>query len=377
MVSPRLADYFAAEAIDGPRVAVDLELVEARYNTLAAAFRGADIFYAIKANPAPEILDRVAALGGCFDCASIGEIELVLSRGVSPNRISFGNTIKKERVIRQAFEYGVRLFAFDSMAELEKLERSAPGASLFCRILAENDSADWPLSRKFGCSVAMAGDLLIEADRRGMDAYGVSFHVGSQQKNPRAWAQALGDVGRLMARLDAAGVGLRMINLGGGMPATYDNSTPTDLLEYGAVVIAAVREQFGTRPLDLIIEPGRGLVGDAGVIQAEVVLVSKKDDSAAPRWVYLDIGKFNGLAETMDEAIRYKIVTLRDGAPEPVVLAGPTCDSVDVMYEKNPYPMPSDLQPGDKVWILGTGAYTTTYSAVAFNGLPPLESVCI
>ena len=261
-----VADDVAMEARQ-PEVAVDLELVEARYNTLAAAFRGADIFYAIKANPAPEILDRVAALGGCFDCASIGEIELVLSRGVSPNRISFGNTIKKERVIHQAFEYGVRLFAFDSMAELEKLERSAPGASLFCRILAENDSADWPLSRKFGCSVAMAGDLLIEADRRGMDAYGVSFHVGSQQKNPRAWAQALGDVGRLMARLDAAGVGLRMINLGGGMPATYDNSAETDLLEYGAVVLAAVREQFGTRPLDLIIEPGRGLVGDAGVIR--------------------------------------------------------------------------------------------------------------
>lgn len=376
-ISPRLAEHFATERIEDPRVVVDLDLVEARYNTLAAGFRGADIFYAIKANPAPEIIDRVAALGGYFDCASIGEIELVLARGVSPSRISFGNTIKKESAIRTAFECGVRLFAFDSIAELDKLERAAPGASVFCRILAESDGADWPLSRKFGCSVAMAGDLLLDADRRGLDAYGVSFHVGSQQKDPRAWRTALCDVGALMTRLDAAGVGLRMINLGGGMPARYENGSDTDLVEYGAVVLAAVRQQFGDRPLDLIIEPGRGLVGDAGVLQAEVVLVSRKDDSDGARWVYLDIGKFNGLAETMDEAIRYRIVTLRDGASEPAVLAGPTCDSVDVLYEKTPYPLPVDLQVGDKVWILGTGAYTTTYSSVAFNGLPPLENVCI
>lgn len=375
-VSGRLAHYFATEVIDGPQLAVDLELVEARYNTLAAGFRGADVFYAIKANPSVEILDRVAALGGYFDCASMGEIDLVLSRGVSPSRISFGNTIKKESAIRNAFDCGVRLFSFDSEGELEKLARSAPGASVFCRILAENDGADWPLSRKFGCSVKMAGDLLEEADRVGLDAYGVSFHVGSQQKNPRAWREALADVAKLMERLDRSGVGLRMINLGGGMPATYDNGE-TDLLEYGAVVMAAVREQFGDRTLDLIIEPGRGLVADAGIIQAEVVLVSKKDDSDAPRWVYLDIGKFNGLAETMDEAIRYQIETIRTGTAVAAVLAGPTCDSVDVLYENNPYPLPLDLKVGDKVWILGTGAYTTTYSSVAFNGLPPLASVCI
>ena len=375
-VSVRLAHYFATEVIDRPQLVVDLDLVEARYNTLAAGFRGADIFYAIKANPSVEILDRVAALGGYFDCASIGEIELVLSRGVSPSQISFGNTIKKESAIREAFDCGVRLFAFDSEGELEKLARSAPGASVFCRILAENDTADWPLSRKFGCSVKIAGALLIEADCLGLDAYGVSFHVGSQQKNPCAWRAALADVATLLHRLDCSGVSLRMINLGGGMPARYDNGE-TDLLEYGAVVMAAVREQFGDRALDLIIEPGRGLVADAGIIQAEVVLVSTKNESDAPRWVYLDIGKFNGLTETMDEAIRYQIETIRTGDAEPAVLAGPTCDSADVLYEKNPYPLPRDLTVGDKVWILGTGAYTATYSSVAFNGLPPLDSVCI
>ena len=158
----------------------------------------------------------MAALGGYFDCASIGEIELVLSRGVSPSQISFGNTIKKESAIREAFECGVRLFAFDSEGELEKLARSAPGASVFCRILAENDGADWPLSRKFGCSIKMASALLIDADRLGLDAYGVSFHVGSQQNNPHAWREALADVATLMHRLDRSGVSLRMINLGGG-----------------------------------------------------------------------------------------------------------------------------------------------------------------
>jgi ornithine decarboxylase len=120
------------------------------------------------------------------------------------------------------------------------------------------------------------------------------------------------------------------------------------------------------------------MVGDAGVIEAEVVLVSKKAAEDEVRWVYLDIGKFGGLAETMDEAIRYPIRTPRDGAEmAPCVIAGPTCDSVDVLYEKEPYWLPVSLEIGDKVLIEGTGAYTTTYSAVAFNGFPPLKSYVI
>ena len=120
------------------------------------------------------------------------------------------------------------------------------------------------------------------------------------------------------------------------------------------------------------------MVGDAGVIQAEVVLVADKGGEDRRRWVYLDIGKFHGLAETMEEAIKYRMLTPHDGgATGPVVLAGPTCDSADILYEKTAYELPLALKAGDRVWILATGAYTTTYSAVAFNGFPPLASICI
>jgi ornithine decarboxylase len=144
---------------------------------------------------------------------------------------------------------------------------------------------------------------------------------------------------------------------------------------YGNAIFKALRKHFGNRIPETIIEPGRGMVGGAGMIEAEVVLVSKKSEEDDVRWVYLDIGKFGGLAETMDESIRYPIRTARDGdAMSACVLAGPTCDSADVMYEKEPYMLPVSLEIGDKVLIEGTGAYTATYSSVAFNGFPPLKT---
>ena len=168
-----------------------------------------------------------------------------------------------------------------------------------------------------------------------------------------------------------------MVNLGGGFPTRYLKKVP-GVKTYGSTIFQALRKHFGNRIPDTIIEPGRGMVGNAGVIEAEVVLVSKKSENEKVRWVYLDIGKFGGLAETMDEAIRYPIKTPRDGAPlEPCVLAGPTCDSADVLYEKDPYLLPVSLEIGDKVLIEGTGAYTATYSSVAFNGFPPLKTVHI
>ena len=147
---------------------------------------------------------------------------------------------------------------------------------------------------------------------------------------------------------------------------------------YGQTIFRALRRHFGNRIPETIIEPGRGMVGNAGIIEAEVVLISRKSDEDKQRWIYLDIGKFNGLAETMDEMIRYPIRTaFDDDALGPCVVAGPSCDSVDVLYEKEPYLLPISLEIGAKVLIEGTGAYTTTYSSVGFNGFPPLKSYVI
>ena len=381
-VSPRIEQFLRNRrndglSDDGPILVVDRTIVRENYLTFAHALPDTRVFYAVKANPAPEILEMLTSLGSCFDCASIGEIEMVLAAGATADRISFGNTIKKERDIARAFEKGIRLFAVDCEAEVEKIARAAPGSKVFCRILCDGAGADWPLSRKFGCVPEMAPRVLDRAHALGLKAHGISFHVGSQQANPEMWDGALASAASIFREMAERGIALSMVNLGGGFPTKYLKEIP-GVESYGSAIFRALRKHFGNLIPETIIEPGRGMVGNAGVIESEVVLVSKKSDEDDVRWVYLDIGKFHGLAETMDEAIRYPIRTPRDGSSMgPCVLAGPTCDSVDVMYEKLPYDLPFSLEIGDRVLIEGTGAYTTTYSSRDFNGMPGLTQIVI
>ena len=361
----------------GPCLVVDLDIVRDNYRLFERAMPDSRVFYAVKANPDPAVLNLLAQLGSCFDCASVAEVEQVLATGATADRISFGNTIKKERDIARAFQLGIRMFAVDCEAEVEKIARVAPGSKVFCRMLCDGEGAEWPLSRKFGCVAAMAPRVLEHAHRLGLVAHGLSFHVGSQQNNPGMWDGALAAASAIFRDLADRGINLAMVNLGGGFPTKYLKNVPATKV-YGNAIFESLRRHFGNRIPETIIEPGRGMVGNAGVIEAEVVLISKKAQDDAVRWVYLDIGKFGGLAETMDEMIRYPIRTAYDGdAKEPCVIAGPTCDSVDVLYEKEPYPLPVSLEIGAKVLIEGTGAYTTTYSAVGFNGFPPLKSYVI
>src|SRR6187431_1048709 len=373
-MTERIREFLRKRNDEGPCLVVDLDVVRDNYSAFAKALPDTRVFYAVKANPAPEVLALLAKLGSCFDTASIPEIEMVLAAGATPDRISYGNTIKKERDIARAYALGVRLFAVDCKAEVEKIARSAAGSRVFCRILSDCVGAEWPLSRKFGCEPSMAADVLEHAHKLGLVAHGISFHVGSQQTNQNAWDRALASAAGVFRECGDRGMNLAMVNLGGGFPTKYLKNVPT-VKSYGSAIFKALRKHFGNRIPETIIEPGRGMVGSAGVIEAEVVLVSKKSNEDDVRWVYLDIGKFGGLAETMDESIRYAIRTPRDGAElAPCVLAGPTCDSADVMYEKQPYALPISIQIGDRVLIEGTGAYTATYASVAFNGFAPLKT---
>ncbi len=373
-MTTRIRDFLRNRNDDGPCLVVDLDVVRDNYQTFARAIPDSRVFYAVKANPAPELLRLLVSLGSCFDTASVAEIEMVLAAGARADRISFGNTIKKERDVARAFALGVRLYAVDCKAEVDKVARAAPGAKVFCRFLFDCAGAEWPLSRKFGCDPEMAVDVLEHAHRAGLEACGVSFHVGSQQRRTQAWDEALKSAAAIFRGCAERGINLSMVNLGGGFPTKYLKEVPA-VQSYGRSIFRALRKHFGNRIPETIIEPGRGMVGNAGVIEAEVVLVSKKSERDEVRWVYLDIGKFGGLAETMDELIRYPIRTPRDGdAVAPCVLAGPTCDSADVMYEKKPYDLPVSLEIGDKVLIEGTGAYTATYASVAFNGFSPLKT---
>ncbi|KQT45256.1 ornithine decarboxylase [Aureimonas sp. Leaf454] len=377
MATQRIIDFLATRRPAGPCLVVDLDVVEENFGAFRKALPDSSIYYAVKANPAPEILRLLSALGSNFDCASVAEIEMAMDAGATCDRISYGNTIKKERDVARAHDLGVSLFAVDSVEEVEKVARAAPGARVFCRVLTNGEGAEWPLSRKFGCVPAMAIDVLVYAQSLGLVATGVSFHVGSQQCDTNAWDAAIADASFVFQALAEKGIVLTLVNMGGGFPTRYLKDIPT-AEAYGRSIHGSLVRHFGNHMPETIIEPGRGMVGNAGVIKAEVVLVSRKSASDENRWIFLDIGKFGGLAETMDEAIRYPITTPRDGdAMEPCVLAGPTCDSADVLYEKKPYPLPITLTIGDEVLIEGTGAYTTTYSAVAFNGFEPLRAYVI
>jgi ornithine decarboxylase len=375
-MTEKIARFFAEQSPATPCLVVDLDVVRDNYAKLSGAMPDARIFYAVKANPAPEILRLLVESGSCFDTASVPEMQYCLEAGASADRISFGNTIKKAADIRTAHQLGVDLFAFDSIEELEKIAENAPGARVFCRILTSGEGADWPLSRKFGCEPAMAKELLLQAASMNVVPYGVSFHVGSQQRDLTQWDIALATSADIFRACEEKGIALKMVNMGGGFPTRYLKDVPTSQA-YGEAINESLRRHFGNRIPETIIEPGRGMVGNAGIIQSEVVLISRKSANDDKRWVYLDIGKFGGLAETMDEAIKYPIQTERDGPAAPVILAGPTCDSADVLYEKAEYHLPDSLKIGDKVTILATGAYTTTYSAVNFNGFSPLKAYYI
>ena len=376
-MTARIREFLKQRSNDGPCLVVDLDVVRENYSSFAKALPDSKVFYAVKANPAPEILKLLAGLGCCFDVASVSETEAALAAGATPERISYGNTIKKEAEIAVAFGLGVTLFAVDCEAEVEKVARAAPGSRVICRIHCDGSGSEWPLSRKFGCEPDYAADILELAHRRGLVPHGISFHVGSQQHNIEAWDRALASTAAVFRTCAERGIALAIVNLGGGFPARYVRKTPK-LESYGKAIFRSLRKHFGNAIPETIVEPGRGLVGNAGMIEAEVVLIAKRSPEDEVRWVYLDIGKFHGLAETIDELIRYPIRTAKDrDETAPCVIAGPTCDLVDVLYEKTPYPLPVSLAIGDKVLIEAAGAYTATYSSVGFNGYPPLRQYVI
>lgn len=362
-----------------PNIVVNLNTIKRNFLTLKDSFPYAKIFYAIKANPGEPVLQMLAEMGSNFDIASRYELDMISKFVNDPSRFSYGNTIKKSSDIKYFYEKGVRIFATDSKDDLKNIAKNAPGSKVYVRILVENsDTADWPLSRKFGCHPDMAYNLLVQAKEQGLIPYGVSFHVGSQQRDIGAWNDAIAKVKYLFNSLEEEeNIKLQMIDMGGGFPATYVDPT-NELSVYASEITRFLTEDFGDDLPEIILEPGRSLVGDSGILTSEVILASRKNNTALTRWVYIDAGKFNGLIETIDECIKYPIITTKDGDKEgEVIIAGPTCDSMDVMYETTKYKLPVTLKQGDRMYWLSTGAYTTTYASVAFNGFPPIQTYYI
>lgn len=231
--------------------------------------------------------------------------------------------------------------------------------------------SDWSLSRKYGCSPREAVQVLRCAAAHGLVPAGASFHVGSQQRDPQAWDAPIAAAGRDFASVRASGLAPWLLDLGGGFPAHLEGRCPP-LASYGAAIEVSLRRPFGAHRPATLVEPGSAVVADAGTLVSTVIGVVRRGDA---RWVYLDAGVFTGLVETLDEAIRYRLWTSVDGGPTGhCVLAGPTCDSADVLYEHTPVQLPLSLREGDAVRLLSTGAYTSCYSTVGFNGFDPLRT---
>lgn len=373
-MTARIDAFLASEAPATPCMIVDLEQVEANFRDMREMAPWAEVYYAVKANPARPVLTTLNKSGCAFDAASLAEIMACLEAGVPASKISYGNTVKKSVDITAAHDLGVDLFAIDSLGEIEKLAVAAPGAKVFCRIVVANDGARWPLTRKFGCAPDEAAPLLRAAKAAGLIPAGLSFHVGSQQTEPERWREGISRCAAIFEQLALDGVALELINLGGGFPVPYRNDDGPGLAEVFAAIGRALSESFGDEVPRVLMEPGRAIVASAGKLLSEVILVTERIYGGRQRWVYLDVGRYGGLAETEGEAIQYQL-EFDDMSADmtPSVVAGPTCDSHDVLYEDALYELPVTLKAGDFVTFRNTGAYTSTYASIGFNGFAPLH----
>lgn len=359
-----------------PFVVMNLDIIERKYAELRSRMPFAKIYYAVKANPLNEIITLLHELGSNFDIASRYELDQLLGLGVAPDRISYGNTIKKAGDIAYAYGKGIRVFVSDSMEDLGKLAGNAPGSRVFFRIFTEGTGSDWPLSRKFGAHADLVYEMILHCRRVGLEPFGLSFHVGSQQRDIGQWDDAIARCKFIFDSVKEEGIVLKMINIGGGLPAEYLDPT-LDEEVYAGEIKRFLTEDFNSGLPEIWMEPGRSLAANAGILVSEIVLISRKSRNNLNRWVYLDAGVFGGLIETLGESIKYPVYFDGKGPAEDIILAGPTCDSMDILYEHHKIRMPSNAAMGDRVYFFTAGAYTSSYSSVNFNGFPPLKTLIL
>ena len=355
-----------------PSLILDFEVINRTYNRFLDSFPGGLIYYAVKANSNPHISELVANRGGGLEIASLAELELSLRAGATGDQIICSNPIKSPTFLRRMVEAGVYAMVVDSTDEVEKVAQYAPGSRVYVRLAVDNSGAVLPLAGKFGVDGETALELLDQARELGLQPIGLSFHVGSQCLKPQNWATAIRACGEVWTEAIARGHEFYFLDIGGGYPAGHYHtpSIPT-IEEIGAVVMQAIEDYIPATPnLMLVLEPGRGLVGESGRLLATVMGRAKR---GADTWLYLDVGVFNGLMETY-EGFPPVVRVLNDEVVRPPMrytLAGPSCDSCDVVARNIELP---ELQIGERVVFYDAGAYTNEYAA-AFNGFPIPEVI--
>ncbi len=369
-----------ARGLATPFFALDTALLRTRVEQFRDAFAGrVGIRYAVKCNPLPDVLAAVVAGGGSFEIASAQELGLALAAGASPGDIFYSNPVKPASNIAITAEAGVRRFVVDGVAEIDKLSATAPGTEALVRVRVDDSTSAFPLSSKFGAPASAALGLLEYAESCGLVAAGLTFHVGSQCTDARAWSRAIETVTPLFDARAAAGRPMAVLDLGGGFPARYGSAVP-DLREIACAILRAF-DAMPHPPVEVVAEPGRALVAETGVIAAEVI--GREDRQGRP-WVFLEVGAYNGLIEAAQTGARWPYpVRVVDGVTGRVragghtaamTVTGPTCDSSDTVLRD--VRLPEDVRPGDVLYLAGTGAYTLSYAS-SFNGFPPPAPVTV
>jgi ornithine decarboxylase len=366
----RAPDFHALVAQHGsPLLLLDCAVVRRQYQALQSALPGVRLFYALKPLPQPAVVAELRDLGGCFDVATTGEIKLVKAAGVTADRCIHTHPIKTDADIRAALRFGIDTFVADNPDELRKFVPYRKRARVLLRLSFRDPTAVVDLSRKFGCEPAAVPPLLTLARELGVTVRGFSFHVGSQVAEPKKYVEAIGVCAELITHAGETGLAaIDMLDIGGGFPIAYGGKA-LSIREFCRPIRTALKQL--PRSVRVIAEPGRYIAGPAGTAVATVVGRAQREGRW---WYYLDDGMYGSYNGQLYDHARYPIeVSRRRGATHPSVLAGPTCDSIDVIREDIPLP---ELQLGDLVIGRMMGAYTAC-SASDFNFIPRAKIVAL
>ncbi len=348
------------DGYDRPFLLIDSSIIRDKARRFTAAMPRVFPHYAVKANPDPRVVRVLMEESAGFEIASIAELDLLLCLGVASANIFYSNPVKSRDHIAYAVAKGVQWYVIDSADELKKVHSINADAKLYVRIDTPNIGSDWPLAGKFGAHASEVREIIGVAARLKADLAGVGFHVGSQCRNPENWRVGIEKARAVFDNMAKAGLNPRLLNVGGGFPVRHVKPIPA--IEVIGEVVNRALEAFPPE-VTVIAEPGRFLVSDAGYFVCRIMGTATR---AGKRWMHLDAGLFGGIIETA-EGLKYKIRTDRAGPDAPWNVAGPTCDSIDVVMRDEP--LPSDLQEGDFFYIKNAGAYTTAYAS-NFNGFP-------
>lgn len=343
-----------------PFLFIDGKQVAANYQKLKKSMPGVEIFYAVKANDDQKVLEIFAKQGSSFDIASLGELEAVLKLGVPREKIVCFHPVKSPEFLKEMKKKKVDVLAYDSKDEVDKIAKYAPKSKVLLRIVVDNKGSEWPLTKKFGVEPKEAMSLLQYAQQKGLTPVGLTFHVGSQCLNEKNWISAINVCDKLWQEAKKHDIHLTHLSLGGGIPVKHLKKIPT-VQEIGKTVMYGLEKFTKKYPhIKVSIEPGRGLIGDAATLATTVVGKAKRGNQD---WIYIDAGVFNGLMETI-EGFKYEIKAEKNRKGKMVTIGGPSCDSVDIPFKDVEI---SNVETGERLYILNSGAYTTVYAS-AFNG---------